>query len=247
MAATVPAPSHARHALATIALRRARPRRALGVNARSTLGRQPIGSISVYPDMGMSAETIFEHRQPVRKPGWRKALPWVAAVVAVGVLIGVLLVKYANTGHSTSAPLSKSPAVDVSKVPNTVKLPPSATRVARQFIETAVARKRLDYAYTLVTDEIKQGQSLESWRGGNIAVIPYPADAIEYAPMKIDFSYPREAQVEIALLPKPKAKIKPQLFLMDLVKRRGKWLVNSWVPRSTPPIPSSSEGNGGGS
>src|SRR5205085_10154064 len=112
-------------------------------------------------------ESIFEHREPVRKPGWRKALPWVAGVVAVGALIAVLLVEYGNTGHSTNAPLSKSAAVDVSKVPKTVKLPPGATRTARQFIETAVARKRLAYAYTLVTDEIKQGQTLESWVGGN--------------------------------------------------------------------------------
>ena len=25
---------------------------------------------------------------------------------------------------------------------------------------------------------------------GNIAVVPYPADAIDFAPYKIDFSYP---------------------------------------------------------
>ena len=36
--------------------------------------------------------------------------------------------------------------------------------------------------------------------------------------------------VEIALLPKTNAKIKAQLFQMDLVKRDDKWLVNSWYP-----------------
>ena len=101
-------------------------------------------------------------------------------------------------------------------------------------------------AYALAGPQIKQGQSLKSWNTGNIAVIPYPVDAIKYAPMKIDFSYPNEAQVEIALLPKVGAAAKPQLFLMDLVRRKGKWLVNSWVPRSSPPVPNGSDNNGAG-
>jgi hypothetical protein len=195
----------------------------------------------------MSAETIFEHREPVRKPGWQKAAPWVAAVVVIGALAGFLGVKYGNTGKSTATPvLTNVPADDRSVVPQTVKLTPGATRVARQFIRTAVARKNLDAAYGIVTDQIKQGQSLKSWRTGNIAVIPYPVDAIKYAPMKIDFSYPTEAQIQVALLPKPGKKVRSQLFIMDLVKRNGKWLVNAWVPRSTPPVPNGSANNGGG-
>jgi len=122
------------------------------------------------------------------------------------------------------------------QVPATVKLKPGAQTVARRFIETAVARKNLPEAYNLVTQQLKQGQSLKSWNTGNIAVIPYPVDDIKYAPMKIDFSYTNEAQIEVALLPKAGAKIKAQLFLMDLVKRNGKWLVNSWVPKSLSPV-----------
>src|SRR5207248_11239040 len=188
----------------------------------------------------MSAETIFEHREPIRKPGWRKALPWVVIVVAVGAIVGFLGYHYSNTGHSTATPLLNKPANDVSRVPSTVKLTPGATRVARRFIETAVARKNLGSAYGLVTNEIRQGQSLREWSTGNIAVIPFPVDAVKYAPMKIDFSYPREALIEIALLPKQGSKVKAQLFAMDLVKRDGKWLVNGGYPRSTPPVPSAS-------
>lgn len=194
----------------------------------------------------MSAESIFEHRQPVRKPGWRKALPWIVGVIAVGAIAGFLGYKYSNTGKSTATPLINKPAQDVSKVPHTVKLTPGATRVARRFIETAVARKHLPAAYKLVTNEIRQGQTLKQWNSGNIAVIPYPVDAVQYAPMKIDYSYPKEALVEIALLPKQGSKVKSQLFAMDLVKRDGKWLVNGWYPRSTPPVPNGSQNNGAG-
>jgi hypothetical protein len=195
----------------------------------------------------MSAESVFEHREPIHKPGWRKALPWIIGVVAVGAIVGFLGYRYSNTGHSTATPLLNKPANDVSKVPQTVKLTPGATRVARRFIETAVARKNLKSAYALVTDEIRQGQSLKEWNTGNIAVVPYPVDAVQYAPMKIDFSYPREALIEVALLPKQGSKVRGQLFAMDLVKRDGKWLVNGWYPRSSPPVPNGSENSGAGS
>ena len=194
----------------------------------------------------MDVETIFEHRAPIKKPGWRKALPWIVGVVAVGAIVGVLGWKYSNTGHSTATPLTNLPAKDVSQEPPTVKLPPAATRVARKFIETAVARKHLAEAYTLVTNEIRQGQTLTEWNTGNIAVVPYPVDEVKYAPMKIDFSYPAEAMIEVALLPKKGAKVRGLLFQMDLVKRHGNWLVNTWAPRSMPPVPSGSENSGGG-
>jgi hypothetical protein len=195
----------------------------------------------------MSAETdsIF-HPEIQRRPGWQKALPWIIAVVLVGGAIAAGII-WSNTGKSTATPLTNQPAVDVSKVPATVKLAPGAQTVARRFIETAVARKNLPEAYSLVTEQIKQGQSLKSWNTGNIAVIPYPVYAVKYAPMKIDFSYPKEAQIQVALLPKTGSGAKAQLFIMDLVKRSGKWLVNSWVPRSSPMVPNGSSNNGAGS
>ena len=195
--------------------------------------------------MSADIETIF-HPEIRHRPGWQKALPWVVAVVVVGGAIAGGII-WSNTGKSTATPFTNQPVKDVSKVPPSVKLTPGATRVARKFIETAVARKNLSQAYNLVTEQIRQGQSLASWKTGNIAVVPYPVDAIQYAPMKIDFSYPKEAQIEVALLPKKGSKVRSQLFLMDLVKRDGKWLVNSWVPRSSPAVPNGSSNNGAGS
>jgi hypothetical protein len=196
--------------------------------------------------MTMSADADSVFRTEIqRRPRWQKALPWVVAVVVVGAAIAAGII-WSNTGKSTATPLTNQPAVDVSKVPATVKLAPGAQRVARRFIQTAVARKNLSAAYGLVTEQIRQGQSLKSWNTGNIAVVPYPVDAIKYAPMKIDFSYPTEAQIQVALLPKAGKGVKPQLFLMDLVKRNGKWLVNSWVPKSSPMVPNGSSNNGSG-
>jgi len=180
-------------------------------------------------------ESVFEKRDPVRKSGLRKAAPWLAVVTVVGVGIALLIVFVRNTGHSEATPLNPNvPAINVSKIPPTVKLQPEATKVARKFIETAVARKNLRAAYAISGPQITEGQSLSEWMTGNIAVPPYPVSDVAYAPMKIDYSYPKTALIEIALLPKPKSKVKPQMFIMELDKMHGKWLVNSWVPRAVP-------------
>jgi hypothetical protein len=196
----------------------------------------------------MSADVdIFQRRERVQKPGWRKALPWVLGAVVLAAVIGVLGWKYSDTGSSFETPLSTLPADDRSQVPKTAKLDPEARVVAREFIKTAVARKNLRAAYALAGPMIRQDQTLKEWMTGNIAVVPYPVDAVEFAPMKIDYSYPREAQIEVALLPKDGANVKSQLFIAVLVKnKQGKWQVDSWVPRSSPMVPSGSENNGGG-
>jgi hypothetical protein len=189
-------------------------------------------------------DSLFEHRERVRKPTWRKALPWlIGAAVAVAAIVG-FVVWVGNTGESTSTPVSNRPADDRSAVPKTIKLDPQARQVAKRFIETAVARKNLREAYALAGPQIRQGQTMKEWLTGNIAVVPYPVDAIDYAPMKIDYSYPREAQIEVALLPKDGAKgVTSQLFIATLIKnKQGKWQVNAWVPRSSPPVPSANAG-----
>src|ERR1700704_4832679 len=99
--------------------------------------------------MSVDADTIF-HPEIQHRPGWQKALPWIVAVVLVGGAIAAGII-WSNTGKSNATPLTNQPALDVSKVPATVKLTSGATQVARKFIETAVARKNLPAAYALVT------------------------------------------------------------------------------------------------
>ena len=89
-------------------------------------------------------DSIFEHRDRVQKPGWRKALPWVLGIVAVAVVAGaVIWLLPSSAGHKNAALNLNQAAKDVSQVPKTVKLDPQAEKVARRFIQTAVARKHM--------------------------------------------------------------------------------------------------------
>jgi hypothetical protein len=173
----------------------------------------------------------------LQSPKFQKRFFWVAVgVLVAGLAIGIPSI-FIGGGKSTATPLTDAPAKDVSKVPKKVKLDPAAQKVAKEFILTAVARKDLKRAYQLAGPQIRQGQSLKEWMTGNIAVVPYPVEDLDFAPMKVDYSYKDEALVEIALLPKKGSKTKSQLFAMQLNKVGKRWVVNSWVPNSKPPVP----------
>jgi hypothetical protein len=173
----------------------------------------------------------------LQSPRFQRRLFWLALLVLAAGIVAVIAVKIGNRSDVKPVARQGVGVKDVSKVPNTTKLNPQAKRVAQEFILTAVARKNLRRAWDLAGPQIKQGQSLKQWLTGDIAVVPYPIDELKIAPMKIDYSYANEAAVEIALVPKDGAKVKPLIFYMDLVKQHGKWVVNSWVPRSAPEVP----------
>lgn len=169
----------------------------------------------------------------------RIAVPLVGGLTLLAGVIAVLIVFVGNTGKSLETPIRNEPAT-VFKEPKTVPLAREARMVAGRFIQTAVARKNLAESWRLVGPGLKQGMTLAQWRTGNIPVVPYLAE-IDKAPIKIDHSYRDDALLEVLLVPKS-AKVKPQIFLMELKAfgegKQRHWLVTSWVPRGNVAVPS---------
>jgi hypothetical protein len=186
--------------------------------------------------MGSSADArISISRTPLwrRQQFWRIVLPTLAVACAVGAavlvynaFVGSSGVSQSKTGWGVTYPEPKKP--------KTVPLAPEAKAVARRFVQTAVARKNLREAYAFSGPAIREGMTLKQWLTGNIAVVPYTVNDATSARMAVDESYAKSAKLEL-LLDTPKHK--PALFFMDLVKKKGKWFVNSWVPRASIPIP----------
>ncbi|MGH3071577.1 MAG: hypothetical protein ACRDNB_04805 [Gaiellaceae bacterium] len=155
----------------------------------------------------------------------------IAGVVAFGVAY------VGDTGASQETPLSDKPA-QVFTPRKQVPLDEAARRVAGRFILTAVARENLAESYALAHPELRQGLTKREWLTGNIPVVYYPAKAIETATFKVDESYPDEAILEVALLPKDSSKVKPQIFFIGLKRSAARWQVYYWVPRAAPAVPS---------
>jgi hypothetical protein len=173
------------------------------------------------------------------KASLSKALPWVAGLVFIAGIVAFSTVYLFDTGTSVEEKITvrETGAAIVPEEKPTVALDPEARQVAGRFILTAVARRSLSESYTLTHPELRQGLSLKEWETGNIPVQYYPADAIDSATFKIDESHSDEALLEVALVPKKGADVKPQIFFIGLKKVAGKWMVNYWAPRAGVSIP----------
>ena len=175
-----------------------------------------------------------------RTPFWRKALPWVGGLVVCAGAIVALVVLFGDKNPPKEV-FSNQPVVDVNQKELAIKVPPEVKSIAKEFINTAVARKNLPAAYDIVGPQIKQGMSRTEWNTGNIAVVPFPMDSLDYAPFKVDYAHQDDILMEIALLAKPKSGVKSQIFFINLKKfgtgANARWLVDNWVPRGSAPVP----------
>lgn len=164
-----------------------------------------------------------------------------AAVVGVAAaLVVALLFVFGPNKNAAPEVLSNVPA-DVPAPQVKAPISDEARRVAVRFIQTAVARKNLPEAWTLVGPNLRGGLTRAEWITGNNPVVPYPIADLDVAPFKVDESFKDSALIEVALIPKPGSGIKPQLFFLALEKSgsgpTARWVVNNWVPRASVVVP----------
>jgi hypothetical protein len=174
-------------------------------------------------------------RSTVTSRKFNLALPWIAGLV---LAIGVAAFVQARTDTgSPKETFENGPPRDLSKQTKSVPMPQEARKTAVTFLQTAVARKNLAKAWTVAGPSIKGGQSYKNWLKGEIAVVPYPGESMDKAPIKVDWSHPDSIGLSIALLPAKGSAEKPQVFNMELKKAGKRWVVDSWVPYAPPAVP----------
>ena len=156
--------------------------------------------------------------------------------------LGVIAFMAAYFGGGPKQPperISNKPAFQPS-TPKTVPVPKEARRVAGKFILTAVARKNLGESWTLAHPELKAGMTRREWLTGNIPVVPFRVESLDLAPFKVDWSYPNNVGLRVAMLPKKGSGAEPQIFFIEL-KAVGsgtsrRWLVSYWAPYESVPV-----------
>jgi hypothetical protein len=126
-------------------------------------------------------------------------------------------------------------------------LDPEVRTTIRTFLATAVARKHLDQSWEVVAPSMKKGYTFQSWshggpEKGGLPVVPYPIANVDTTQYYLDYASTKEILLEVGVSAPRKTKLRPVAFQLGLVPR-GKgvqrhWLVNYWMPRWTPPIPS---------
>jgi hypothetical protein len=174
-----------------------------------------------------------------------RTFSWIAGLVLIAGIVAFLIAYFGNTSDvktNVGNPGSAAPASE-EPTPKTVPLDPKISQVANLFIKSAVARKNPALAYRVSGPDIRQGLTLSEWtRDFNtptvgIPVVPFPVDQVRASPFRVDYSYRNEALLEVALLARPGAKVKSQIFYIG-VHRYGKtWRVNYWAPHNIIPVP----------
>jgi hypothetical protein len=172
-------------------------------------------------------------------PGARRRAAWIGAGIALVVGIVLVLVLGPNKNPAPEH-FSAAPAQQPERLVE-APLGRDARRVAIRFIQTAVARKNLDEAWTLVGPNLRGGLSKKRWTSGENPVVPYPIDKLDVAPYKVDASYTRSALLEVALLPRKGSGVRAQVFFLELRKNGSgagaRWVVDNWVPRASAMVP----------
>lgn len=166
-------------------------------------------------------------------------LPGVGGLVLAGGIVAIL-VAFDVGGIRGSAPpgppVRNEPATVVTTAPK-VPLEPEARRVAGTFILSAVARRDLAKSYPLAAPSLRGSLTLKQWETGNIPVVPYPALDVKPVRMNVTSSTANQASLRVFLDPRPGVKVAAQVFIMNLEKIDGKWLVTAWVPYNAIAIP----------
>lgn len=169
---------------------------------------------------------------------FRRRLLWtlgplsvVGGVVAAAVAIG-------NTGTSDQTPIDTTKKAWVYHAPKAMHLSPTDRKalmdLSVRFIRTAVARKQLDYAWSLAGPEMRQGQSRKEWDSGFNAVVPFSASGI--AAWDVLYTYHDDVAFDIALLGAKNQAWLSKTFEIELKRyptraNPNRWLVASWQPR----------------
>jgi hypothetical protein len=123
------------------------------------------------------------------------------------------------------------------------QLDPQVRSAVKTFIATVVARKNLGSSWAVVSPNLRSGYTKAQWtRAQGLPVVPYPGVDTKHINYYLDFASTKEILMEVGLSGLPgKTKSRPTTFQLALVPvgkgAHQRWLVDYWMPRWTPPLP----------
>jgi len=162
-------------------------------------------------------------------------------VVLIAGVVAILVTFLGNTAK-TEPSNPTGPVIKQAAPPKNIPFPKEAWGVTRSFIFDAVGRENLDASYTMADPSMRGGLTLKQWKSGTITVPFYPVAKILRTNWKnTNFAHPREALVNVILIPKASASQRPinaQVALRKVGKgSSAKWLVDYFSPLAGPPVP----------
>ena len=114
----------------------------------------------------------------------------------------------------------------------------------RKFLGTAVMRRHLDQSWDVTAPALRAGYTKERWTNSNgtLPIVPYPIDSLDKVQYYLDYASTKAVLIEVGVGAKSKENLRPTTFQLELVPvgkgAQQRWMVDYWMPRWTPPLPS---------
>ena len=170
------------------------------------------------------------------------------AVLAVGAFALILAFARGSDSTNTNPSPGFHPSLPSKSIPLknangvTIKtfyqLDPGMRSAIRKFISTAVMRRNLDKGWAATAPALRNGVTHKQWMTGNLPVVPYPVDNLDTVQYYLDYASTKAILVEVGVSAKASLGIRPASFQLELVPvGHGRWAVDYWMPRWTPPVP----------
>lgn len=178
----------------------------------------------------------------------RRVSRWLFVVAAVVLAAGIIAVIATRVGGgNSSAPAENAnptgPTISgLEDAQKNIRFPAAAWKVAQKFIYTAVSRRDLAQSYALADENMRGGVTLNQWKTGNIPVTYFPTgEIIRYNWKNTNFAHPREAAVNLLLIPPKGSTMRPGPYIIFVKKvgygAKARWLVDYFGAVQGPPIP----------
>jgi hypothetical protein len=168
-------------------------------------------------------------------PRTRRRIVLLAAFVTLAGAVAALVVLLPNQ----TPPPVKERLVNAPD-PNTPKarrLTTSDRRAINQTLDVVVsdgvARRDVARSYDFTTATLHDGSSRRQWATGAVGLYPFPAAGQAFHSWILKESTTDGVWLQLLLKPHRGAKVGPILFDVQVQRRHGKWLLNSFVPAAT--------------
>jgi hypothetical protein len=162
-------------------------------------------------------------------PRKRRRLAWLAGALAVAAAVAAVAVVIPSSGPPNPAPTTnEGPAQLAARVPGRLS---AADRRAidatlDRFVPAAVGRRSADVAWSLAGPELRAGSTLAQWRAGTTPVPSYPVRIEPFHDWSTLDIGKRYVDFTLLVHPRKGAKVGAWTFAGQMVKQRGRWLVN---------------------
>jgi hypothetical protein len=175
-------------------------------------------------------------------PRARRRLGWAggtALAAAAAVAVVVLLPEGRRIGPTAADVAVRPPLPTVERHVKTELTPAMRAEINEtlaRFIRAAVEREDPALAWELSGPSLRAGWTLQDWKRGQIPVFPFEPRHEERRHMRKLYAYEDKVGFDIILQPRRRDQ-GAMAVTVDVVRQRGRWLVDTWTTAAlfTPP------------